>query len=95
MIFGKAGIRVGAQAKGNGGFIACLPMHKIVYGLTSDLPRYEGCSVADIGRKLRDDGNDGVFLKTLTAEWIDALHAAGLKVYASQPVFLGNRKYRY
>jgi uncharacterized lipoprotein YddW (UPF0748 family) len=65
-------------------------MHKVVYGLTSDLAQYAGCSPVDIGKQLRDDGNDGVFLKNPTQEWITALQQAGLKVYASQPVFLAS-----
>ena len=65
-------------------------MHKIVYGLTSDLPQYAGCSPLAIGRQLRDDGHDGVFLKEPTPERVAALQQAGLKVYASQPVFLAS-----
>lgn len=65
---------------------------RIVYGLTGDVPSLASLTPKQAGRQLRDLGCDAVFLMTLSTEWIDGLHQAGLRVYASQPVFLASEE---
>ena len=67
-------------------------MNKIAYGLTATLAQYTHRSPLEIGQMLRDAGHDGIFLKNLSPDWANALQQSGLKVYASQPVFLANRE---
>ncbi|MBX3000219.1 MAG: hypothetical protein KF893_16975 [Caldilineaceae bacterium] len=62
----------------------------IFYGLTAQIPQLAGMSPLEIGQKLREIGGDGVFLKELRADWVDALQSAGLHVYASQTIFVDN-----
>lgn len=63
-------------------------MPPIAYGLTNHIPAFHGQSPRQIGCALHEMGCDGVFLKHLDRGWVDGLHAAGLAVYVSQPVFL-------
>lgn len=63
-------------------------LQRFVYGLAADTPGLVGREPVEIGCQLRELGNDGVFLKTLQPDWVSGLRAAGLRVYASQAVFL-------
>lgn len=60
----------------------------IFYGLTAQIPQFAGLSPRAIGEALRQIGSDGVFLKELRPDWVDALHSAGLRVYASHGIFV-------
>jgi uncharacterized lipoprotein YddW (UPF0748 family) len=62
----------------------------IAYGLTDKIPDFAGLSPEEIGRRLRQMGCDGVFLKVLTREWVAGLQGTGLQVYASQGIFIDN-----
>lgn len=63
---------------------------RIGYGLHDQLAPFAGLHPAQIGEQLRAMGWDGVFLKTLTPEWVTGLQAAGLRVFASFGVFVDN-----
>jgi hypothetical protein len=63
-------------------------MNRIAYGLTNHIPAFRDQTPRQIGDRLRGMGCDGVFLKHLDPAWVDGLHAAGLAVYISQPIFL-------
>ncbi len=63
-------------------------MNRIIYGLTDQIPAFHDQTPRQIGDRLLAMGCDGVFLKHPHREWVDGLHAAGLAVYLSQPVFL-------
>jgi uncharacterized lipoprotein YddW (UPF0748 family) len=59
-----------------------------LYGLTAQITQFAGLSPRAIGETLRQIGGDGVFLKELRADWVEALQSAGLRVYASQGIFV-------
>lgn len=65
-------------------------MMRVVYGVDEGLPSWEALDAREIGARLRDMGCDGVFLKRLERPWVDALHDAGLRVFASFGVFIDN-----
>jgi uncharacterized lipoprotein YddW (UPF0748 family) len=62
----------------------------IFYGLTAQIPSLAGMSPLEIARTLRGIGGDGVFLKEMQLEWVEALQSAGLRVYASHGIFVDN-----
>jgi hypothetical protein len=62
----------------------------IFYGLTAQIPSLAGMSPLEIAQRLREIGGDGVFLKELQPDWVEALQSAGLRVYASHGIFVDN-----
>jgi uncharacterized lipoprotein YddW (UPF0748 family) len=62
----------------------------IFYGLTAQIPPLAGMSPLEIAQRLRGIGGDGVFLKELQPDWVEALQSAGLRVYASHGIFVDN-----
>lgn len=65
-------------------------MERVVYGVDGKLPGWEALPAGEVGERLREMGCDAVFLKQLEPEWVEALHGAGLRVYASFGVFIDN-----
>jgi uncharacterized lipoprotein YddW (UPF0748 family) len=60
----------------------------VAYGLDATNERFQDKDPQSVGRTLKEQGIGAVFLKTLSAPWVEGLHEAELQVYASQAVFV-------
>ncbi len=64
-------------------------LKRIAYGFSPSMATFEELSAAEIAERLRQSGCDGVFMHGPTPDWCEALHSAGLHVYAALGIFSG------